>query len=167
MTNNLTFPCEGSEFKGYHKLEIVSEIPDKDANTVVVTRKCAWCGKIKVNTELVKQTMTNTDTHRGLDDKALREALDSILHLNGCQQYTNGWNTGKKGKDLDMKDVDRLEKLTLKEVFALVKEQQQTYLTLSLGNDTHIHDGAAGDEATWEAAQNSLRAEIKEKYGTK
>ncbi|MCF8783219.1 hypothetical protein [Rhodococcus ruber] len=34
------------------------------------------------------------------------------------------------------------------------------YAKKTYGTDTHIHDGAAGDEATWEAAQNSLRSEL-------
>jgi hypothetical protein len=32
-----------------------------------------------------------------------------------------------------------------------------------IGEDSHIHDGAAGDEATWEGAQNALRAEQRQR----
>ena len=42
-----------------------------------------------------------------------KESLESILHLNGCQQRTAGFNE----KDLDMNDMERLEVLTLEEVY--------------------------------------------------
>lgn len=40
----------------------------------------------------------------------------------------------------------------------LVKAIIRDVIEEVIGEDSHIHDGAAGDEATWEAAQNTLRA---------
>jgi hypothetical protein len=44
--------------------------------------------------------------------------LEGILHLNGCQQYTQGWNDAKDGKDIDTDKIEELEKATLAEVQA-------------------------------------------------
>lgn len=44
-----------------------------------------------------------------------REKIEGILHLNGCQQRTAGWNEAKDGKEMDMEDMERLEELTLNE----------------------------------------------------
>ena len=46
---------------------------------------------------------------------SVRENIEAILHLNGCQQRTAGWNEAKDGKDMDMEDMERLEELTLNE----------------------------------------------------
>ena len=54
--------------------------------------------------------------------------LDSILHLNGCQQRTAGWNEAKAGNDLDFKDMERLEKTTLTEVNKIVEAREQNLL---------------------------------------
>jgi hypothetical protein len=63
-----------------------------------------------------------TATSKRPKNYTLREKLDSILHLNGCQQRTAGYNEAKDGKDLDTDDVERLEEVTLNEVLALVEE---------------------------------------------
>lgn len=39
------------------------------------------------------------------------------------------------------------------------------YVNGIIGEGSHIHDGAAGDEATWEGAQNSLRTGMRKKAG--
>ena len=49
-----------------------------------------------------------------------KETIEGILHLNGCQQRTAGWNEAKDGKDLDTDDMERLEDLTLEEVMYTV-----------------------------------------------
>lgn len=51
----------------------------------------------------------------------LNDELESILHLNGCQQYTAGYNAAKKGEELNLEEIDHLEKLTLKEVQSLTQ----------------------------------------------
>ena len=52
----------------------------------------------------------------------LRRNLEKILHLNGCQQRTAGHNEAMAGKELDMKEMYRLEKLTLREVMDKIEE---------------------------------------------
>lgn len=58
-----------------------------------------------------------------MSDKELRERVEAILHLNGCQQRTSGYNEAIDGKDLDMEDTERLEYTTLNEVMALFTQQ--------------------------------------------
>jgi len=55
--------------------------------------------------------------------KDFTESLDAILHLNGCQQRTAGHNEALDKKELDMDDMERLEKLTLDEVQSLLKKE--------------------------------------------
>lgn len=57
-----------------------------------------------------------------LQQRKLRKEIEAILHLNGCQQYDNGWNEAKKGGEPNDKKIERLEKLTLKEVMKAIKE---------------------------------------------
>lgn len=44
------------------------------------------------------------------------EELESILHLNGCQQHVAGWNEAKAGGEMDTERMEELEDLTLEEV---------------------------------------------------
>lgn len=46
----------------------------------------------------------------------MRDKVEAILHLNGCQQRTAGWNEAKSGKDISLQQMERLEELTLDEV---------------------------------------------------
>lgn len=68
------------------------------------------------------------------------EQLESILHLNGCQQRTAGYNEAKQGKELDMEHMDLLEKQTLEEVMAwnkanVIEAQQQLIERVKLHRD--------------------------------
>lgn len=52
--------------------------------------------------------------------KTYTEALESVLHLNGCQQRTAGWNEGRYGaEDIDFANMEELEQTTYKEVLEL------------------------------------------------
>ena len=59
-----------------------------------------------------------TDTDNPLD--GLRSELAKVLHLNGCQQRTAGYNDHIDKKDIDTDDMERLEALTLDEVMTEV-----------------------------------------------
>jgi hypothetical protein len=53
----------------------------------------------------------------------LEKDIEKILHLNGCQQRTAGWNEAKDGKDLNDVDMERLEQITLGEVMAEINKR--------------------------------------------
>jgi hypothetical protein len=60
--------------------------------------------------------------------KNTTDELESILHLNGCQQYTRGWNDAKDGKDIDTDKIEELEKATLEEAQALITKEKNALL---------------------------------------
>lgn len=69
--------------------------------------------------------LEGTPTVPSSEPQELREKLDAVLHLNGCQQRTAGYNEAKDGKDLDDVDMERLEKLTLDEAMALIQADRE------------------------------------------
>lgn len=56
------------------------------------------------------------------DPQNLREELESILHLNGCQQRTHGYNEGYDRRDIDDEHMEQLEKETLDAVIEAVEK---------------------------------------------
>ena len=56
----------------------------------------------------------------------LKKDLEIVLHLNGCQQRTAGYNEGVDGKELDTEDMERLESITLKEVFEVIQKHKES-----------------------------------------
>lgn len=59
---------------------------------------------------------------------SLKEDLERVLHLNGCQQRTAGYNEGLEGEELDTEDMERLEIITLKEVLEVVQKHRRENL---------------------------------------
>ena len=70
--------------------------------------------------------------------------LETILHLNGCQQRTAGYNEAKKGEELNLSDAAYFEELTLKEVTQLLEEITAgniKKLAFHLGTDVKTLEG--------------------------
>lgn len=59
---------------------------------------------------------------------SLKKDLEVVLHLNGCQQRTAGYNEGVDGKELDTDDMERLEEITLKEVLEVIQKHRKLNL---------------------------------------
>jgi len=55
--------------------------------------------------------------------------LESLLHINGCQQRTAGYNEAKDGKDIDTDDVERLEKIAYDEVLNILAQEKAKWDT--------------------------------------
>lgn len=98
-----------------------------------------------------------------LSRQELRGKLDAVLHLNGCQQRTAGHNEAKDGKDLDMEDMERLERETLDEALRLIDE----WTTGVIGEDEDVAEMVTISEtmATIRMNRSDCRAEQRRRAG--
>ncbi len=59
---------------------------------------------------------------------SLKKDLEVVLHLNGCQQRTAGYNEALSGAELDTDDMERLKEITLKEVLEVIQKHREKNL---------------------------------------
>ena len=57
-----------------------------------------------------------------LTELTLRDEIEQILHLNGCQQRTAGYNEGYDRRDINDDHMEKLEKDTLNEVMLAIEK---------------------------------------------